>query len=239
MNASQKTVGEFAVEFPNATRLFEQLGIDYCCGGNRPLEEACADAGVSVDEVMHWQELSSKPEKDEPNFAKVSLKTLITHIVEKHHVYTRSEIERLRALIEKVWNAHGANHPEIARLSSTFRALGAELEPHMTKEELVLFPYILRLEEATLSHHSVGTPPFRTVANPVHMMNKEHEGAGYLLSQMRQITSDYTTPPDGCISYQTLYKALDEFEQDLHQHIHLETNILFPRAIEMEIGLLA
>ena len=238
MNTTQKTVREFAVEFPNATRLFEKLGIDYCCGGNQSLEDACAAAGVSVDDVTQWNELSRSGEAP-TDFSTVSLRSLVTHILDKHHVYTRSEIERLESLIDKVLDAHGANHPELVRLKSTFQNLSAELEPHMVKEEMVLFPYILRLEEHANKNQPVGTPPFRTVANPIQMMNMEHEGAGYLLSQIRQITSNFTPPPDGCISYQTLYKALEEFEKDLHQHIHLENNILFPRAIEMEKGWLA
>jgi len=238
MNTTQKTVREFAVEFPNATRLFEKLGIDYCCGGNQYLDDACAAAGVSLDEVTQWTGLTNIADS-QTNFASVSLKTLVTHILDTHHLYTRSEIDRLQILIDKVWDAHGGNHPEIARLRSTFQTLSAELEPHMVKEEMVLFPYILRLEEHSINNHPVSTPPFRTVANPIHMMNMEHDGAGYLLSQMRQITSDFTVPPDACMSYQTLYKGLEEFEKDLHQHIHLENNILFPRALEMEKGLLA
>jgi regulator of cell morphogenesis and NO signaling len=238
MNTTQKTVREFAVEFPNATRLFEKLGIDYCCGGNQYLQDACAAAGVSLDEVTQWKGLTSATEP-QTNFASRSLKTLVTHILEKHHVFTRSEIDRLQILIDKVWDAHGGNHSEIARLRSTFQALSAELEPHMVKEEMVLFPYIIRLEEHSINNDPVSIPPFRTVANPIHMMSMEHDGAGYLLRQIRQITSDYTPPLDGCLSYQTLYKALEEFEKDLHQHIHLENNILFPRALELEKGLLA
>jgi regulator of cell morphogenesis and NO signaling len=238
MNTTQKTVREFAVEFPSATRLFEKLGIDYCCGGNQSLEDACRAAGISLDEVTQWSGLTNFAES-QTNLASVPLKTLVTHILNKHHVFTRSEIDRLQILIDKVWDAHGANRPEIARLRSTFQTLSAELEPHMVKEEMVLFPYILRLEEHALNGHPVSTPPFRTVANPIQMMNMEHEGAGYLLSQIKQITSDYTPPLNACISYQTLYKALEEFEKDLHQHIHLENNILFPRAIELEKGLLA
>jgi len=238
MNTTQKTVREFAVEFPNATRLFEKLGIDYCCGGNRSLKDACAAAGVSVDEVTRWNE-SARIGEAPTDFAAISLRALVTHILDKHHVDTRSEIERLQSLIEKVWNAHGANHPELARLKSSFQNLSAELEPHMIKEEMVLFPYILRLEEHAKKNQPVSAPPFRTIANPIQMMNMEHDGAGYLLRQIRHVTSDFTVPPDACMSYQTLYKALEEFERDLHQHIHLENNILFPRAIGMEKGLLA
>ena len=241
MNATQKTVREFAVEFPNATRLFERLGIDYCCGGHRSLQDACMEAGVSVSEITNSPEITAAPESrdQEVNFSTVPLTKLINYVVEKHHTFTKTEIQRLRLLIDKVWEAHNANHPELTQLRSHFQTLRAELEPHMLKEECVLFPYITRMQQAIDHHHLIGTPPFRTVANPVHMMMIEHEAAGYLLQQMRRITSNYTAPADACTSYQTLYGALEEFEKDLHQHIHLENNILFPRAQEMESGLLS
>ena len=140
----------------------------------------------------------------------------------------------MRLLIEKVNNAHGQNHPELARLRSLFATLSAELEPHMVKEERVLFPYVVQMEDAMRRERTHPYPPFGTVANPVRMMMLEHETAGQLLREMREVTGNYAIPPDACISYQTLYEALDGFEKDLHQHIHLENNILFPRSVEME-----
>lgn len=234
--ATSKTVREMALEIPGATRVFEKLGIDYCCGGNRLLSDACETAGVSVDQVLASMELEhgSQEKFEEPNFVTAALGELINHIVEKHHVFTKAEIDRLRLLIVKVENAHGQNHTEIARLRSLFETLSAELEPHMMKEERVLFPYVMQMEDAARSERPHPNPPFGTVANPVRMMMMEHETAGELLKEMREITGNYAVPPDACISYQTLYQALDAFEKDLHQHIHLENNILFPRAVEME-----
>lgn len=233
---TSKTVRELALEIPGATRVFEKLGIDYCCGGNQPLIDACETAGVSVDQVLASveQEHGSHDQYEEPNFLTATLAELVDHIVEKHHVFTKTEIERLRLLIEKVVSAHGQNHPELAEVSSLFASLSAELEPHMMKEERVLFPYVIQMEDAMRMERTHPYPPFGTVANPVRMMIREHEAAGAILKAMRQITGDYTVPPDGCISYHTLYQALDAFEKDLHQHIHLENNILFPRAVEME-----
>ncbi|MGZ5435674.1 MAG: iron-sulfur cluster repair di-iron protein [Pyrinomonadaceae bacterium] len=234
-SVTTKTVRDLAVEIPGATRVFEKLGIDYCCGGNRLLSDACEAAGVSVDHVLASMEQQGSHEQyEEPNFLTATLAELIDHIVEKHHVFTKSEIERLRLLIEKVNNAHGQNHPELARLRSLFETLSAELEPHMMKEERVLFPYVIQMEDAMRTERTQPDPPFGTVANPVRMMMLEHETAGELLKEMREVTGNYTIPPDACISYQTLYLALDVFEKDLHQHIHLENNILFPRAVEME-----
>lgn len=234
--ATSKTVGELALEIPGATRVFENLGIDYCCGGKQSLAEACLAAGVTAESVIKSLEHvnSSHAVFEEPNFLTATLAELIDHIVEKHHVFTKTEIARLGALIDKVHGVHGQNHPELAEIKSLFASLSAELEPHMMKEERVLFPYVSGMEEAVRNQRPVGDPPFGTVRNPIQMMMLEHDGAGYLLKQIRKFSSNYALPADACISYQTLYQALDAFEKDLHQHIHLENNILFPRAVEME-----
>lgn len=231
-----RTVRELALEIPGATRVFEKMGIDYCCGGDNSLDNACAKAGVTVQDVTNSLESAkaSGAKTYEPNFLASTLAHLIGHIVETHHVFTKSEIHRLRLLIDKVCGVHGQNHPELGTVRALFETLSSELEPHMMKEERVLFPYVLGMEDAVRKERQFARPPFGTVANPVRMMMLEHDNAGRLLKEMRQLTSDYAVPSDACISYQTLYQALDAFEKDLHQHIHLENNILFPRAVEME-----
>jgi regulator of cell morphogenesis and NO signaling len=233
-----KTVRDLAVEIPGATRVFENMGIDYCCGGKRSISDACAAVGISLEEVEKSLATADRvqSELEEPSFATAKLAKLIDHIVEKHHVFTRTEMTRLKALLDKVCSVHGQNHQELAKIRSLFQALCEELEPHMMKEERVLFPFIVGMENAVHSSRPIQVPPFGTVANPIRMMMMEHESAGELLKQMRQASSDYVVPPDGCISYQTLYQALDYLEKDLHQHIHLENNILFPRSVEMENG---
>jgi len=233
-----KTVRDLAVEIPGATRVFENLGIDYCCGGKRSLADACAAVGAALTDVEKSLEGANVPHAqfEEPNFLTATLAELVDHIVEKHHVFTKTEIARLRALMDKVCNVHGQNHPELSTIRSIFQSLSSELEPHMMKEERVLFPFIMGMEDAVHKSRPIQVPPFGTVANPVRMMMLEHDGAGELLRQMRETSSDYAVPADACISYQTLYQALDAFEKDLHQHIHLENNILFPRAVEMEAG---
>lgn len=235
---SNRTVRELALEIPGATSVFEKVGIDYCCGGQRSLADACASAGVTIEEMMSSLESAkaSPAPAEAPNFLTATLTELIAHIVETHHVFTKSEIGRLRALLINVHSMHGQSHPELGRLRELFETLGAELEPHMMKEERILFPYVVGMEEAVRTDHPVGLPPFGTVANPVRMMMQEHEQAAQLLKEMRQLTSNYSVPADGCLSYQTLYQALDAFEKDLHLHIHLENNILFPRAVAMEAG---
>jgi regulator of cell morphogenesis and NO signaling len=234
-----KTVRELALEFPNATRVFEKLGIDYCCGGNRSLEEACAAANLPVDEILdslETAEPASQAGQKEGNWQVEPLADVIAHINSTHHKYTRAETARLGPLFDKVCSVHGKNHPELPQVRTSFQGLAQELTLHMMKEERILFPYIVRMEESVIQKEPVLPPPFGSVQNPVSMMMHEHDSAGEALRAMRQASAGYTPPGDACISYQTLYKALADFEADLHQHIHLENNILFPRAIEMERG---
>jgi regulator of cell morphogenesis and NO signaling len=232
-----KTVREVAVENPAATRVFERFGIDYCCGGNQGLEQACQMAGVSFDEVIDSLEmdqetaLAAKPVHD---WQSEPLGDLITHIKTTHHKYTRAESVCLTALLQKVCLVHGKNHPELHGIRETFAWLSQELTTHLMKEEMVLFPYIERMEESVIQSEPVVPGPFGTVQNPVAMMEHEHDSAGAALRSIRKASNNFAPPADACISYQTLYKALADFEADLHQHIHLENNILFPRAIAME-----
>jgi len=234
---SNTTVREVAIEVPQSTRLFEKLKIDYCCGGNRSLTEACNSAGVEVSEVLGMLETTIQQVESTnimTEFQKFSVNGLIEHIVAVHHVFTKDELARLDLLVKKVIAAHGENHPELRTVGELFDRLNADLMPHMFKEERVLFPYISALAQADAANTPAPFAPFGTVKNPVRMMMMEHDVAGEILREMRKLTSDYTTPSDGCISYRTLYAALEALEKDLHQHIHLENNILFPRAVELE-----
>ena len=239
MSKNTKTVREYALEIPAATRIFEKLGIDYCCGGGKSLVDACTAAGISVDEVLDSlnTDLESVSTSTTRDWQASSQAELITHIVDKHHAFTREELVRLEALVAKVSGVHGQNHPELFQVQDQFTQLRGELEPHMLKEESVLFPYIVRMEEAAVANQTLPPPPFRTLQNPVRVMMAEHDAAGYILTRMREASSDYAVPPDGCISFKTLYSALTALEADLHQHIHLENNILFPRAVELEATL--
>ena len=238
----QQTVREVALNIPAATRVFEKLGIDYCCGGGKSLAQACGEADLPVQSVLESLEsaaLSDRARQDTPladDWAKASLSDLIAHINNTHHKYTREEIARLGPLFDKVCNVHGAKHPELLGIRHDFRALAQELTVHMMKEERVLFPFIERMEEAVIAGEPILPAPFGPVNNPVAMMIHEHDTAGGLLHSMRTRSSGYQPPEGACTSYKTLYGALDEFERDLHLHIHLENNILFPRAVEMETG---
>jgi len=231
-----KTVGELAVEIPNATREFEKLGIDYCCGGSRTLGEACAEAKIPVEDALARLQkgLTEAPPKPGRDWKNVPLADLIAHINGTHHVFVREQCPRIQRLVEKVASVHGATHPELREVQQTFDALAAELSVHLMKEEQILFPYVIRMEEAAIAKEPVPPAMFGTVVNPVRMMMQEHDGAGEALRKLRDITKGYAVPPDVCISYSTLYEALLAFEADLHQHIHLENNILFPRAVALE-----
>jgi len=238
--ATEKTVGQLAVENPAAARVFESLGIDYCCGGGQTLEQACRAAHASIEEVEDALGAASQPHLaagQGRNWQTEPLSELIAHIEGTHHVYTRAEITHLALLFDKVCAAHGRNHPELLRLRVIFSGLAEELATHLMKEEKVLFPYIVRLEEAAIAKEPAPFPPFGSVRTPVAMMVNEHDGAGEALRRMRQLSEAYTAPADACTSFRTLYGALEALEADLHQHIHLENNLLFPRAIELEQGL--
>ena len=234
---SETTVREVALMVPESTRLFEKLKIDYCCGGNQALAEACASAGVAVDNVMEMLAgVTQTNSSDNVSlvFQNASLPELITHILDTHHVFTKSEMDRIQSLADKVLAAHGGNHPELVHLDELITRLCADLKPHMFKEEQILFPYIVAMAEAADQKRTVPFAPFGTVNNPVRMMMREHDTAGDILRELRALTCDYTVPDDACISYQTLYQSLENFEKDLHQHIHLENNILFPKAMDLE-----
>ena len=231
------TVREIALQTSEATRVLEKFGIDYCCGGHRPLADAAAEANVTVDEVLRAIDAASSDTAARTattDWQKASLTALAEHINATHHVYVKTEIPRIQALATKVVSVHGARHPELSQVEEVFDNLADELTSHLMKEEQILFPYVIAMDRAQSTGEPLPHSCFGTVQNPIRMMFLEHDNAGAALKELRQLTSNYTAPGDGCVSYQTLYKALADFEADLHQHIHKENNILFPRAIQLE-----
>lgn len=228
------TVGELVTEKPSRARVFERYGIDYCCGGKRPLAEACDRRGVDPKAVV--QDLATaeaEPVADERNWAEASLGELIDHIVDTHHAYLRRELPRLTPLVDKVTRVHGENHPELGECQAVFHGLRAELESHMMKEEQILFPLIAAME----SSQRVETAHCGSVNNPIRVMQEEHDAAGAALARLRALSRDYTPPADACNTYRAVLDSLAELEADLHQHIHKENNILFPRAAALEAEL--
>lgn len=236
--AAEKTVRELALENPGAPRVFERLGIDYCCGGDQSLKDACRTANIDINQVLELlEEACDSAPAVEKDWQAESIAGLITHIKNTHHQYTREEIGRLGPLFAKVSMVHGKNHPELFKISESFEGLAAELSTHLMKEEMILFPYLTAIEAAVTENAPIAKAPFGSVQNPIAMMEHEHDSAGNALRAMRAASNGYSAPPDACISFQMLYKALAALEADLHQHIHLENNILFPRAVRMECAL--
>lgn len=231
-----KTVREIAAEMPSSIRVFEALGIDYCCGGRNSLEQACAVLHLDVGQVTEKLERAAAETNDPDaiDWQANSLKELAQYIVRKHHKYVRQELVRLEPLGNKVRDKHAHAHPELKKIIELLLALRDELSMHMTKEEQVLFPYIIRLEQTAPSGQPAAKPPFGSVANPIRVMTDEHDNAASLLTLVRKLSNEYKPPADACASYQAFYDGLREFERDLHQHIHLENNILFPRALLLE-----
>lgn len=231
-----KTVREIALESPLSTRVFEELKIDYCCHGDTPFDEACQRAGANPDSVLELIDgvLDASTGNDEESFSAMPVTELVDHILKKHHIYARDEMENLTPLMAKVASRHGEHYQYLLELKDLFQEVCDDLEPHMRKEEMVLFPYIQKLDHCHSHKLSLAYPPFGTVQHPIDMMTIEHEEVGELLSKMRAVTNDYSLPDGACPSFTGLYHRLVEFERDLHQHIHLENNLLFPRAAELE-----
>lgn len=225
------TVGAIVRDHPALSRLFEQVQVDYCCGGQKTLAEACAKRGIDpqtfLTELETWVTTTPAPEV---NLTALSLTELADHIERIHHAYLHAELPRLEKMVTKVAAVHGEKEPRLIQIKDIFLALSAELATHLMKEEQILFPMIRQLEASdTLPTFHCGT-----VANPVRRMEFEHEEAGVALAQLRQLTDEFTPPAWACNTYRALLDALHTFEQDMHQHVHKENNVLFPRAIALE-----
>ncbi len=235
MTTAAQTVRDIAVEQPASIRVFEQYGIDYCCGGRKPLAEACVAHKLDVDAVLAALEAAAEVHTPVTrNWTQSSLENLVLHIVATHHAYVVQELPRLAQLAERVVRRHGDTQAELPRIQALLAQLDEELAQHLGKEELILFPYVVKLERASTGASAMPHGCFGTVVNPVFMMVQEHDAAGALLAEIRELSHQFTPPIGACPTYLAFFSGLREFEQDLHQHIHLENNILFPRAIALE-----
>lgn len=219
------------VRHPAISRVFEQVGIDYCCGGKKPLDEASREKGLDPELLLSKLEAAASS-TDVPvvDAAAMSLTDLADHIEQTHHAYLRAEFPRLDALTGKVASAHGDKDPGLHQLRETFLELSAELSSHMLKEEQILFPLVRQLDAGETA------PEFHcgSLAAPIQQMESEHDQAGEALGKLRELTDGYSTPEWACNTYRALMDALAHLEYDLHQHIHKENNVLFPRALLME-----
>lgn len=229
------TVGDIVTQEPSLSRLFEESGIDYCCGGGKTLREASEEKGVETDALIERlrDAISASPAGEGPNPSDLNLTELTEHIVQTHHAYLQTELPRLDQMTRKVEKVHGEREPRLAEVLETFTDLAEEMTNHMIKEEQVLFP-LIRSIDASESLSGAGPP---TLAGPIAQMEMEHDQAGGALERLRELCDGYTPPEWACNTYRAMIDGLQELEEDLHQHIHKENNILFPRALKLEEGL--
>ncbi len=219
------TLADLVSEHPARAAVLDRLGLDYCCHGDRTLDDAARAAGLEPAAVARALDEAASTPADADGWERLGLAELAAHIIETHHRYLWAELPELEALAAKVEAVHGERHAELTTVHELVQELRADLEPHMFKEERVLFPAIARLA------NGVRDFPFGHIANPVRMMTTEHEHAGALLARLRATTSAYEVPDDACASYRSLYERLARLESDTHLHIHKENNVLFPAAV--------
>jgi regulator of cell morphogenesis and NO signaling len=227
----EKTVGQLVVERPSRARVFERLGIDYCCGGKLPLRHACEQKKLDYDSVVaELEQDRAAPEQGARNWASASLTDLCDHIERTHHAYLKEELPRLEFLTSKVAARHGDHRPALREVHRIFLGLKAEMDGHMVKEERILFPLCRQLDVAD----KLPATHCGSVGNPIAVMIREHEDAGDALAQIHGLTDGFTPPADACNTFRAMYDSLRQLEQDMHQHVHKENNILFPKAIRLE-----
>jgi regulator of cell morphogenesis and NO signaling len=233
LNTATETIADMVRDQPLRANVFERHQIDYCCNGKRSLEEVCAERGLDPEQLR--AELGAAPQADAgESFATTSLADLADHIVKRHHAYLRTNLPSIAHKAQRVVAVHGDNHKFLGKLEQVFQGLADELTQHMMKEEMVLFPLIGRMEQAEQAGQAPPAAPGGSVRNPIRMMEHEHDDAGRALATIRELTSNFQPPAGACNTFCALYAQLEDLERDLHTHIHLENNILFPRAAELE-----
>ena len=231
------SIAEIVNRNPGSVKIFERFKIDYCCNGKLNFEEACRRASVSEEEVLvQLNDIVSDTLMAPIRPQDWPLDFLANYIVQNHHTYVKKLIPEILFLSGKVSMAHGSRHPELSVIEQQFKVLSEDLEKHMYKEEVVLFPEVAMLVKQSSRKKKIEGIAFR-LKYPVEVMESDHENAGQILAKIRELSADYALPPDACNSYSLLYSRLKEFEEDLHLHIHLENNILFPKTLELEARL--
>jgi len=227
-----KSLGQIVNDNHKAASVFEKYGLDFCCKGKRSLQEACIEKSLPVEKLLSELQAINNSGEIPVAWDKMSLTQLADYIISRHHAYVKAEMPQIFAYLERVATKHGDRHPEMRKVFELFSIIKKEMEEHMDKEELILFPRIEAAEEGILENKAANMNVFY-VQHPIQVMEAEHEKAGQLLSEIRELTSNYTPPNDACTTYRLSFAALQAFESDLHQHVHLENNILFPGAIEL------
>lgn len=229
------TIGEYVANDFRTAALFSRYGIDFCCKGNRTLEEVCIKKNLNpADLEKEIQAVLETNNEQAIDFKSWSPSLLIDYIVEKHHSYVEEKTTILLQFLNKLCKVHGERHPELFEINSLFQLSAGALAQHMKKEELILFPFIQKMVKAQKANLPIEQPHFGTVENPIAMMKQEHESEGEIFAKIDELSNNYTPPDDACNTYKVTFSMLQEFEKDLHKHIHLENNILFPKAIQLQ-----
>jgi regulator of cell morphogenesis and NO signaling len=228
------TIGDIVAHDLRSAAVFARNGIDFCCGGRRSLDEACQAQGIDARSIL--QELAElrAPAGEATDATGWPIDRVLEHIVTRHHGYVRTQIPVIQAYAAKLVAAHGARVPAISQIAQVFGDLAVELTRHMVKEEAVLFPFIRAMVEAKAMGRRAARTPFGTIQNPIRMMELEHQEAGDHLWRLRTLTDNFQPPADACTTWRACYAALEDFERDLHEHVHLENHVLFPAAARLE-----
>jgi regulator of cell morphogenesis and NO signaling len=228
------TVGETVRMNFTTARIFEDHNIDFCCGGEISIREASEKAGIDPNNlILQLNKAMQHVDEESENIERMSLKSLSDHILTRHHTYVNGTIPFLLQKLQKLCDVHGENHPELFQVKGHFADAAGNLSSHMFKEESILFPYIRRME--AIDKSGAGKfPDYLGVEGPVREMMTEHQTEGDRFMKIAEITNQFQVPPDGCSTFEVTYQTLEEFVNDLHRHIHLENNILFPKALELE-----
>ena len=235
----EKTLAEIVTDNIRSAIIFEEAGLDFCCKGKRSLKDACAEKNVDVQKIVDELTNLCGSGNGTQNVNDWQLDFLVDYIMNNHHQYVRRMIPVITLHADKVASVHGKNHPETLKIADLNLAVREELQMHMMKEERILFPQIKQLVLTQKGNGQYLSPAFGTIQNPIRMMEYEHSSAGDALFQIRELSNNYSHPDDACNTFKALYSELKEFEEDLHKHIHLENNILFPKAIELEAELMS
>lgn len=233
------TIGDMVANDFRKAEIFRKYGIDYCCGGKITLKQSCQKKGINFDEIdQELRAIDERIDRSAEDYKSWDLDFLADYIVNKHHIYVSNSHPMMLELSAKVARVHGERHPELLEINRLFTEIALELTMHMFKEENVLFPFIREIAKAKREGLELGRPVFGTIQNPIDMMEQEHVSAGGSLEEIKQLSSNFTPPEDACNSYRVFFSKLNEYEEDLHHHIHLENNILFPSAVALEKELL-
>jgi regulator of cell morphogenesis and NO signaling len=227
------TIAEIVNQNIRTAPVFKKYGLDFCCGGNKELSAACEERGADMNKVLAELDLVFNASKPEIDFEAMPANELVQYITDKHHAYIYSNGPVTAELIDKVARVHGERHPETIEIANLFKKLLSDLHHHMVKEEQILFPYILKLTRMDSKDLNLGQiTPF--VANPIRVMEMEHDDAGNMLNRLNELSRGYSPPSDGCNSFKAAYAQLEDMENDIHMHVHLENNVLFPKAVQLE-----